>query len=335
MAFHSYTHLIGKLFNAYPCGPPSRVTGTSSWTCVDHSVSRLPPPTLAPSSDSLSLRLGASWPLTMPEMATRRFIMQKARRHNRLLRPLVGEWFQDLFHSPRGVLFTFPSRYWSTIGLSLVFSLAGWSRLIHAGLHVTRATQDAAKLPPASRTGLSPSLALLSRSFRSQTFSLLRGPTTPRRPEPTRFGLLPGRSPLLGESLLFSLPAGTKMFQFPAFASRKSRDSAPSARWVVPFGNPRIKGHLRLPAAYRSLSRPSSPVRAKASAIRPFLLSLAPGPARADPRLTILSTLLLPGTPRPSRSTTGSDSTYSLLSLATCQRSLPRKQRGYVWKPRA
>ena len=37
---------IGKLFNAYPFGPPSRVTGTSAWTCVDHSVSRLPPVTL-------------------------------------------------------------------------------------------------------------------------------------------------------------------------------------------------------------------------------------------------------------------------------------------------
>ena len=34
-----------------------------------------------------------------------------------------------------------------------------------------------------------------------------------------RFRLFPVRSPLLGESLLFSLPAGTKMFQFPAFAS--------------------------------------------------------------------------------------------------------------------
>ena len=38
---------------------------------------------------------------------------------------------------------------------------------------------------------------------------------SPRR----RFGLLPVRSPLLGESLLFSLPGGTKMFQFPPFAS--------------------------------------------------------------------------------------------------------------------
>ena len=34
-----------------------------------------------------------------------------------------------------------------------------------------------------------------------------------------RFGLFPGRSPLLGESLLFSSPRGTKMFQFPRFAS--------------------------------------------------------------------------------------------------------------------
>ena len=39
-----------------------------------------------------------------------------------------------------------------------------------------------------------------------------------------RFGLLPVRSPLLGESLLLSSPAGTKMFQFPAFASRSWRD---------------------------------------------------------------------------------------------------------------
>ena len=34
-----------------------------------------------------------------------------------------------------------------------------------------------------------------------------------------RFGLLPVRSPLLRESLLFSFPPGTKMFQFPGFAS--------------------------------------------------------------------------------------------------------------------
>ena len=51
------------------------------------------------------------------------------------------------------------------------------------------------------------------------------------------------------------------------------QDDTSSKYRVVPFGNPRIKGHLHLPAAYRSLSRPSSPPRAKASAMRPYLLS--------------------------------------------------------------
>jgi hypothetical protein len=35
-----------------------------------------------------------------------------------------------------------------------------------------------------------------------------------------RFRLFPFRSPLLGESLLISVPAGTEMFHFPAWASR-------------------------------------------------------------------------------------------------------------------
>ena len=40
-------------------------------------------------------------PLTLPEKVTRRFIMQKARRHViTTLRPLVGRRVQGLFHSP-------------------------------------------------------------------------------------------------------------------------------------------------------------------------------------------------------------------------------------------
>ncbi len=35
-----------------------------------------------------------------------------------------------------------------------------------------------------------------------------------------------------------------------------------STCWVVPFGNLRIKGYVHLPEAYRSLSRPSSPLEA-------------------------------------------------------------------------
>ena len=48
---------------------------------------------------------------------------------------------------------------------------------------------------------------------------LMAAPITPAHASRhRRFGLFPVRSPLLGESLLLSLPAGTKMFQFPAFA---------------------------------------------------------------------------------------------------------------------
>ena len=57
------------------------------------------PSDYTPCSDSLSLRIHISRCLTLPEKVTRRFIMQKARRHSCELRPLVGAWFQELFHS--------------------------------------------------------------------------------------------------------------------------------------------------------------------------------------------------------------------------------------------
>ena len=81
-----------------------------------------------------------------------------------------------------------------------------------------------------------------------------------------RFGLFPVRSPLLGESRLISSPTGTEMFQFPAFASL---DDGCLDRRVAPFGNQRINARVQLPVAYRSLPRPSSPLGAKASTMRP------------------------------------------------------------------
>src|SRR5437762_11453570 len=41
-----------------------------------------------------------------------------------------------------GVLFTFPSRYWFTIGHQGVFRLRRWSSWILAGFHVSRDTQE-------------------------------------------------------------------------------------------------------------------------------------------------------------------------------------------------
>ena len=92
--------------------------------------------------------------------------MQKARRHpQRGSDRLYASGFRNSFTPLRGVLFTFPSRYLCTIGLSGVFSLAGWSRPIHAEFLVIRVTQDTAGMVRTSSTGLSPSLVELSSSL--------------------------------------------------------------------------------------------------------------------------------------------------------------------------
>ena len=65
------------------------------------------------------------------------------------------------------MLFTFPSRYSFAIGLSVVFSLSGWSPIIQPEFLVFRHTQVAVNSASASRTGLSPSAAGRSGPFRS------------------------------------------------------------------------------------------------------------------------------------------------------------------------
>lgn len=72
------------------------------------------------------------------------------------------------------------------------------------------------------------------------------------------------------------------MFQFPAFASytlfysgvdtlsqcletqaaMQQFGFSKHLRWVAPFGDPWIKAYSQLPTAFRSVSRPSSPVHA-------------------------------------------------------------------------
>ena len=75
--------------------------------------------------------------------------MQKARRHPTKggLRPLVGARFQVLFHSPARGPFHLSLTVLSAIGLSGVFSLAGWCRPIRTGFLRSRLTQGPASLP--------------------------------------------------------------------------------------------------------------------------------------------------------------------------------------------
>ena len=110
LEFLPYPHLIATLFNGCAFGPPRDFTPASSWTWVDHPVSGLPVLTLAlfrlgfPAAPRLDR-------LTLPAPATRRTVLQKVRGCACALPQLVNIGFQVLFHSPPGVLFTFPSQY--------------------------------------------------------------------------------------------------------------------------------------------------------------------------------------------------------------------------------
>jgi hypothetical protein len=79
--------------------------------------------------------------LTSPHTVTRWLILQKARRRPLGLRLIVDQRFQVLFHSPPGVLFTFPSRYSCTIGHLRILSLTRWSSQIHTRFHGPGATR--------------------------------------------------------------------------------------------------------------------------------------------------------------------------------------------------
>jgi hypothetical protein len=133
-----------------------------------------------------------------------------------------------------------------------------------------------------SSTGLAPSMTGLSRPFDYIAFyccwsaDQLGSPATPimqRLPAIThdRFGLFRVRSPLLTESLLFSLPVGTEMFHFPTFPLPALYIQA-GITGSSPAGFPHSeilgsKSVYRLPEAYRRLLRPSSAPNAKASTV--------------------------------------------------------------------
>ena len=108
-----------------------------------------------------------------------------------VLHLLVSIGFQVLFHSPPGVLFTFPSRYYSSIGHQVVFSLGGWSPLLPTGFHVSGGTLVPAARSSLSFTGLLPSLVPLSNGLQLDTFDGVMPALNPDRPK--TFGL--GSSP--------------------------------------------------------------------------------------------------------------------------------------------
>ena len=133
LEFLPYPHLIPTLFNGCGFGPPLPLTAASTWTWIDHPVSGLLLLTLA------LLRLGFPTAphlkcLTLPVSVTRRTVLQKVRGcAYKALPQLVDTGFQVLFHSPPGVLFTFPSQYYALSVTKEYLGLRGGPRSFHQG----------------------------------------------------------------------------------------------------------------------------------------------------------------------------------------------------------
>ena len=152
----------------------------------------------------------ARCPLTSPRSATRWLILQKARRHSaRLLRLLGGARFQALFHSPPGVLFTFPSRYWSTRYRSQE-SVQPWRVVPPASRGVPRAPRYSGTVPR-------------PRGLRVRGSHPLR-PAFPCRSAATSVSHLAAGSPPPWTALQPRAPRGGPGLGWPGSARRYSRD---------------------------------------------------------------------------------------------------------------
>ena len=142
-----------------------------------------------------------------------------------------------------------------------------WSAQIHAKFHVHRITQE---LPRRSRIfGYGP-LTLWGAGFhRLHLISELpyRGPTTPGDKSPG-LGCSAFARHYLRNRIRFLFLRLLRCFTSPGIARavlciHTAATGHYSSR-VTPFGHPRVVAYLPLSVAYRSLSRPSSPVGTKA-----------------------------------------------------------------------
>ena len=161
--------------------------------------------------------------------------------------------FRVYFTPLTGVLFAFPSRYWFTIGRSVVFSLGGWSPHVQTGFHVPRPTH----LSPHGRFQL-PGYHRLRPAF--------PGPFVYH---PCSFWAVPrSLAATQGISVDF-FSSGYLDISVPRVRRQSLcvQDQLPLARWVSPFGHRRIEACCQLPDAFRRLPRPSSPLTAKASTV--------------------------------------------------------------------
>ena len=122
------------------------------------------------------------------------------------------------------------------------------------------------------RTGLSPSMALLSRRLLLTLGCTICGSYNPDTHKGYRFGLGPrSLAATWGISFDFSFHEVLRCFSSLGLLSSKGVTVISDGR-VSPFGHPGLIACVQLPLAYRSLPRPSSPPCTQASPT--YILSL-------------------------------------------------------------
>ena len=95
---------------------------------------------------------------------------------------LQAHGFRFCFTPLLAVLFTFPSRYWYTIGLPGVFSLGGWCRRIQAGFLRSRPTQDTTSHIVVFAYGTVTLFGITFQKSSANDFVSFDGPSTPELP---------------------------------------------------------------------------------------------------------------------------------------------------------
>jgi hypothetical protein len=206
LAYHPYPHVIPHFCNSGGFGPPREVSLASACTWVAHLVSCLIPATprkdeegrpkcfLLPSSFILSprplqtrFRFGSacSWLNLATEINSLAHSPKGTPSHlcdvsiAIVLRPVVGTWFQVLFHSPYRGSFHLSFTVLVHYRLSNVFSLGRWTSQLPAGLACPAVLRWLTEFRLVSYTGLSPSLTRLSRRFYYLALLSWSTPTTP------------------------------------------------------------------------------------------------------------------------------------------------------------
>jgi hypothetical protein len=208
LAFHPYPQLIRAVFNPQRFGPPPGVTPASSWPWIDrfgfgstptYSFARFRLAfATAPDLKPLTSHVRSNSP---DHNAKGTQSPERSSENVARLLPLVRTRFQVLFHSPSGVLFTFPSRYSPLSVTDSYLALEDGPPRFNRDFTCPGLLGYPDKPVLAFRVRDShPLRSAVPGAFRYAFQARLQGPTTPGRFNPARFGLFPVRSPLLRES---------------------------------------------------------------------------------------------------------------------------------------